>query len=337
MYIKSLVTVLIVTSSFVLVFGQTPEAKADKEKAVQAFNFAFGGDGSYLGVQTQEVTKENFGKFGLTSVRGVAVEKVLENSPAEAAGLQAGDVIVRFENEEVTSVRKLTRLISEVAADHQVKITVLRNNSEQDINATLGKRPIPKFENGSFTYTFPDLKLGELKDFPTIPQTPELPKLMTTPGSEGKEFTWTLGGGRQIGIGVMSLTKQLAAHYGVESGLLVNNVRENSPAAKAGLKAGDIIVEAEGKTVKGDFDLIRTINGKKEGDVSITYVRDGKRQTVSVTPEASKDGGFIFRTGDEHGLMVPKAPGQFKTALPKTPMAPMTPGVYTLMGRGRIL
>lgn len=337
MYIKSLVTVLIVTSSFVLAFGQTPEAKKEKEKAVQAFSFAFDGDGGYLGVQTQEVTKDNFSKFGLAGVRGVAIEKVLENSPAQAAGLQAGDVIIRFENEEITSVRKLTRLISEVTADHTVKITVLRNNSEQDVNATLGKRPMPKFEYGNFAYTIPDMKLGELKEFPALPPMAEMPRIMTTPGIEGKAFTWTAGGGRQIGIGVLPLSKQLAAHYGVENGLLVNDVRENSPADKAGLKAGDIIVEAEGKAVKGDFDLIRTINGKKEGDVTITYVRDGKRQTVNVSPEASKDGGFIFRTGDENGVLTQMAPGQLKVARPATPMAPMTPGVYTIPRPGRIL
>ncbi|MBK6750082.1 MAG: PDZ domain-containing protein [Pyrinomonadaceae bacterium] len=337
MYTKSLMTVLIVTSSFVMAFGQAPEAKTENEKAVRAFSIAFDSDGGYLGVLTQEVTKENFSKFGLAGVRGVAVEKVMENSPAQAAGLQAGDVIVRFENEEITSVRKLTRLISEVAADHQVKITVLRNNSEQDITATLGKRPMPKFENGNFAFTIPNAKLEELKELPTIPQMPELPKIMTTPGAEGKAFTWTLGGGRQIGVGVMSLTKQLAAHYGVDSGLLINDVRENSPAFKAGLKAGDIIVEAEGKAVKGDLDLIRTINGKKEGEITITYVRDDKRQTVSVTPEASKDGGSIFRTGDENGVLTPLAPDQLKLARPITPRVPMSPGAYMLGRSGRIL
>ena len=336
MYTKTLMTVLIVTSSFVLAFGQTPEAKKEKEKAVQAFTFAFGGDGGYLGVQTQEVTKENFSKFGLASVRGVAVEKVMENSPAAAAGLQAGDVIVRFENEEITSVRKLTRLISEVAADHQVKISVLRNNSEQDITATLGKRPMPKFENGNFAYKVPGMKLGELKEFPAMPPMAEMPKIMTTPGAEGKAFAWTIGGGRQIGVGVLPLSKQLAAHYGVDSGLLVNDVRENSPADKAGLKAGDIIVEAEGNAVKGDLELIRAINEKKEGDVTLTYVRDGKRQTVNVTPEASKDGGFIFRTGDENGLTpMPRVP--MTPAKPMTPLTPMNAPAYTITRPGRVL
>jgi len=63
---------------------------------------------------------------------------------------------------------------------------------------------------------------------------------------------------------------------------------------KAGLKAGDVIVEADGKEVKGMTDLIRAVNEKKEGDVSLTIVRDKNRQTVRVTPEMSKDGTMRF-------------------------------------------
>src|SRR5688572_29893472 len=84
------------------------------------------GDGGYLGVQTTEVTKDNFAKYGLREVRGVVIEKVVDNSPAATAGLQAGDVIVKFNGEDVTSVRKLTRLIGEVDPDHQARVTVIR-------------------------------------------------------------------------------------------------------------------------------------------------------------------------------------------------------------------
>src|SRR5258708_5479054 len=149
MYIKSIISILIVTSSFILAFGQTPEAKKEKEKAPTAFAWSFEGGGGYLGVQTQEVSKENFAKFGLRDVRGVAVEKVLENSPA-AAGIQNGDVIVRFNGEEVTSSRKLTRLVGEVDPDHQVSLTISRAGREQEITATVCKRPTPRIENGNF-------------------------------------------------------------------------------------------------------------------------------------------------------------------------------------------
>jgi membrane-associated protease RseP (regulator of RpoE activity) len=90
---------------------------------------------------------------------------------------------------------------------------------------------------------------------------------------------------------VTALTKQLSDHFGVTSGVMINEVRADSPAAKAGLKAGDIIVEVDGKEVKADGDLIRAIQEKKEGDVTITIVRDRHRQTIRVTPEEVK-GGF---------------------------------------------
>ena len=337
MLIKYVSSVLIVTSGFTLAFGQTPEAK--KEKAPQAFAFAFDGGGGYLGVQTVEVNKDNFSKFGLRDVRGVAVEKVMENSPAAAAGIKDGDVILRFNGEEITSARKLTRLVGEVDPDHQVKLTVSRNGSEQEITATIGKRPTPTFGEGNFKFEMPapmgkfempELKgLEKLKDLPMLKDFPkDGPGVWTSPDGNSKVLTWRSGEGRIIGVGVTPLTDQLAKHFNVEDGLLINEVRENSAAARAGLKAGDIIVEANGKAVKNDLDLVREVNSKKEGDVQLTIVRDRKRQTISVTPEASKDGGFFFRNDNEDGarLMAPPAP---RIAMPASPMvspiAPMTP------------
>ena len=99
---------------------------------------------------------------------------------------------------------------------------------------------------------------------------------------------------------------------GVDGGVMISSVRENSPAAKAGLKAGDIIVEAGGKAVKNNFDLMRIINDKKDGDIQLTFVRDKNRQTISITPEMSKDSGFVFETdGDDDGVMIAPRAGEF--------------------------
>ena len=337
MFLRSLISVLIVTTAITLAFGQTPEAKKDKEKAVQALGWAFEGDGSYLGVQTREVTAENFAKFGLREVRGVAVEKVIEKSPAATAGLQNGDVIVRFNGEEVTSARKLTRLIGEVAPDHQAKVTIIRSGSEQDIAVTIGKRQSPFLENGGFNVIAPGkIEMPDMKDLPALKDLPRdgTPRVWTLPNGEGRAFAWTPRSGRQIGIGISPLTKQLAEHFGVEGGVMISEVRENSPAAKAGLKAGDIISEAGGKAVNGEFDLIRTINETKEGDVTLTIVRDGKRQMVSVTPEAAKDNGFVFETGGEDGMTV--APGSVKVVRPAMPAMPVT-APMPLVRPGRVI
>lgn len=327
---------VIITSSFVLAIGQTPEKKKDGERIERTLAFTLDGNGGYLGVQTEEVDKDNFAKFGLSAVRGVAVEKVIEGSPAATAGIVANDVIVSINGDEVTSTRKLTRLVSEIAPDHQANITVLRGGREQQITATIGKRPTPKFGEGNFSFSIPEWK-GKI-DIPELKGLEEKlknlpmdgPQIFGVPGREDKAYVLRSGEGRTIGIAVTPLTKQLAEHFKVADGALINLVRENSPAAKAGLKAGDIIVDLDGKAVKGDFDLIRGINDKKEGDVRVTFVRDGSRQTISVTPEKSKDAGFMFRTDDESGIM--PAPPPVPMIAPHAPLAPAS-----LFGFGRVI
>ena len=108
MFRKSFGFILLGTLAGAAAYAQTP-APPRAERAPQAFAWSFDG-GSYLGIETADVTKENAGKLGLHDVRGVSVEKVIDGSPAQAAGLQNGDVILKFNGEEVTSVRKLTRL-----------------------------------------------------------------------------------------------------------------------------------------------------------------------------------------------------------------------------------
>ena len=280
---KLSIFILLSLAAGTVVFAQqAPDQKEQTQKRTSRIFLNAPFEESYLGVQTQDVSKENFNKYGLSSVRGVAVEKVVENSPAARAGLMDGDVIVKFNGAEVTSVRQLTRLISEVAPDHTANITVLRNGSEREITATLGKREMPKFFNGNFDF----------KDVPSFPAVPEMPQSPMPPMQNGEPnvFIYRSGANRQIGVGVSPLTKQLGDYFGIAEGkgLLINNVREDSPAAKAGLKAGDIIVEVDGKQVNESFDLVRAINDKKEGSVSLTIIRNRNRQTFNVTPEAFK-------------------------------------------------
>jgi serine protease Do len=335
MFRKSLALFLLGVATGAVVYGQqTPEPRKDSAPpAVRSFAWTFDGDGGYLGIQTADVNRENYGKYGLRDVRGVAVEKVLENSPAAAAGIQAGDVIVRFDGEEITGVRKLTRLISEVAPDHQVRLTLLRNGRESEVTATLGKRPAPKFESGNFNFDMPvapgKIEMPDLPDMPQVPDLKNLPNIRIAPNADGDTFFWRSGSSRRIGVSVSPVTKQLGDHFGVAEGaLLINNVRENSPAARAGLKAGDIIVEVDGKAVTGDLDLIRALGAKKEGDVELTIVRDKNRQTVRVTPEAMKgDLAPLLDSSESFSPLAPALPGPTVPAMrgivPVPPVAPM--------------
>ena len=319
--------------SVVVAQTRAPQPQMERVPFDQGFAFFDADGGSYLGVQTQEVTKENFGKFGLSGVRGVAIEKVMDDSPAKQAGLQDGDVIVRFNGEEVTSYRKLTRLISETAPDHQAKITVSRGGSEREITVTMGKHPAPKFEQGSFamaapapmgdrvferTMRIPGVKSSSGVTIREMPMSPGVRIGEMPDGATGNVFVWeggndgNFGSTKQIGVGVSGLTKQLGDYFGIADGkgLLINNVVENSPAARAGLKAGDIIVEVEGKAIGNSMELIRAISEKKEGEVVLTILRNRNRQTVKVTPEKMKvEDGLPFKITGEAGGRV-----QFQSA-----------------------
>ncbi len=90
----------------------------------------------------------------------------------------------------------------------------------------------------------------------------------------------------------MSLTKQLADYFGIADGkgVLVTSVTDDGPAAKAGVRAGDVITAIEGEAVDSPGDISRAINRKKEGEVTLTIVRNKSQQTIRVAPR--EGGGF---------------------------------------------
>ena len=125
----------------------------------------------------------------------------------------------------------------------------------------------------------------------------------------------TFGMSRRIGVTTSTLGKQLADYFGVSHGVLVNSVESNSPADKAGLKAGDIITEADGQKVEGAGDLVNALSRKDGGEVTLKIVRDRKERTVRVAPER----------GGPQGLYI--GPGAFSVEAPRAVV--MTPRVIS--------
>ena len=110
-------------------------------------------------------------------------------------------------------------------------------------------------------------------------------------------FVFSMGANRRIGVSTQNLSKQLADYFGAkDGGVLITSVSENSPAAKAGLKAGDVITAIDGEKVDSSGDLTRAINKKQEGEISLTVLRDHSTKTVTLTPEKSKE-PTILRPG----------------------------------------
>jgi serine protease Do len=251
----------------------------ESEPSVSSFSFFMDGEG-FLGVNTEDINRDNIGKYGLRAVRGVGVTSVVKNSPAEKAGIRKDDVILRVDGDNVTSTRKLSRLISEIAPDQSVRITISRGGAEQELTATIAKRDNSTRWEGMLRGN-PDIFRGNSGLFSV---NPDLWRGENWPSDNGMTFAF---GGRRIGVSTIPLTRQLADYFGIADGkgLLVTSVTEDGPAAKAGVKAGDVIISVNGEKVEAAGDISRVINSKKDGDVTLTIVRNKSQQNIQVTPK----------------------------------------------------
>jgi membrane-associated protease RseP (regulator of RpoE activity) len=288
-----LLPALILTAG--MVFAQEPAPPSPPESPDEpdrAFSFFLEG-GGFLGVYAENINRENMGRYHMSEVRGVGVTQVIKDSPAEKAGLRKDDVILRLDGENVSSVRKLNRLVSELAPDQTVRVAVSRNGAEQEVTATIGKR-----NNSSMAG---DLLRGEPRVWKWEGPTPREWKFEgplfnrdAFPNMNG-DLVFALGNSRRIGVSTMELTKQLADYFGITGGkgVLVTSVTDDGPAAKAGLKAGDVITAVDGEAIDSPGDISRAINRKKDGDVTLTIIRNKSQQTIHVTP---REGSGFSRT-----------------------------------------
>ena len=286
-----------------------PPPPPQPEEFGNTFSFFVEG-GGFLGVYGEDITNENMGRYRLNQPRGVGITQIVQDSPAEKAGLRKDDVILRFDGENVTSVRKLNRLVSEMAPDHSVKITISRNGAEQELTATIGKR-----KNSS---TVRDLMSQEPRvwkwEGPLVDRNKlnrgldrfnlESDKLF----NDHNDLSFFFNNSRRIGVSTMEQTKQLADYFGITGGrgVLVTSVSEDGPAAKAGIKAGDVITAVDGEEIDSPGDISRVLNRKKEGDVTLTVIRNKSQQTFRVTP---KEGGFtgtMGRSTTGRQIVIPK-------------------------------
>jgi S1-C subfamily serine protease len=110
-----------------------------------------------------------------------------------------------------------------------------------------------------------------------------------------------------MGLRLQGLTDQLREYFGVPAGegALVATVRDESPAAKAGLRAGDVIVAVGGETVGDPRDVADGVRGADAGPTEVTVIRDGQRRTLTVVLEEREEGecdDVFVAPGDRHSL-----------------------------------
>jgi serine protease Do len=266
-----------------------PPAHAQTARPAKTLE-VFGGRGSQIGVSIREVEDTDAKDSKLSAPSGVVIEEVSEESPAAKAGLKKGDIVVEFDGERVRSVRQFTRLVQETPAGRKTQAAVMRGG--QRVSVTIEPR------DGN-AFMFDDGNLSVLKDFshdfafaiprpPTPPAAPVTPKPPVAPAfPDFDTFTWRSNNG--LGIAVGDLSQQLAEYFGTKDGVLVTSVTDNSAAAKAGIKAGDVITTFNGSAVTSPSDLRQRIRALQDGDeFTVAVMRDKKPMTLKGKAETTR-------------------------------------------------
>ena len=227
---------------------------------------------------------------------GVIIDSVAEDSPASKAGLKKGDVVVEFDGERVRSVRQFTRLVGETPPGRQVTAAVMRDGQRISVNVT------PR-ESNAFGFFDEETwsSIEDLRDYARtipIPARPTRPSPPAPPrGTRPPTIERLFALGNSLGVTVNSLSDQLAEYFGTKNGVLVTSVAEDSAAAKAGVKAGDVIVSVNGSTVEDSGDLRERMRGVDAGEeFTLSIVRDRKSMTLKGKMEASSRRRWTTRT-----------------------------------------
>jgi serine protease Do len=167
----------------------------------------------WLGVFIQEVTQELAESFGMDKPMGALVARVMEDSPAEKAGIRVGDVILSFDGRPVRTSASLPPMVGATAVGRKVPVRVNRNGKEITLRVLLGELP----EEDSRAET-------------------------ESPAEQAKTGV--------LGLEVVEPTAELRSALDLpEGGVLVREVGEG-PARQAGVRAGDVITMLDGKPVE---------------------------------------------------------------------------------------
>jgi serine protease Do len=256
------------------------------------------GRGGQLGVVVRDLDAEGL-KNAAGAASGVRIDDVDQDSPAAKAGIREGDIVVDLDGEHVRSARQFSRLIQETPDGRSVKLGIVRDGKRQSVDVTP--------QAGTFAFGFDGDRMG--RDFarefrglgPRLreiePRLREIEPRLREIEPQLREFRFngpmdfdfdmlprTTSPRGRLGVQTNDLTPQLAEYFGAkDGGVLVTSISKDSPAEKAGLKAGDVITSLNGDHVRHVDDLIDALRDSTNAEVSIGILRDKKESTVKAT------------------------------------------------------
>ncbi|HLL27065.1 MAG TPA: DegQ family serine endoprotease [Xanthobacteraceae bacterium] len=205
----------------------------------------------WIGVKIQNVDDAIAESLSLGHARGALVAGVTDGGPASKAGIQSGDVIVKFDGRDIKEMRDLPKSVADTAVGKTVDIVFIRKGKEQTARVTLGR----------------------LEDA----EKPQKASLSKETPPEAKPAAKT-----SLGLGLSGITDDLKKRYKIKDGakgVLVVTVDPNSPAAERGIQPGDVIVEVGQEAVANPADVQKRLEALK---------KDGKKSTLLLVTRADE-------------------------------------------------
>jgi serine protease Do len=261
-----------------------------QEPFSEAFGYSsedFGG-GSYLGVDTRDVTSDRLADLKLKEEHGVEVTLVDQDAPAGKAGIKEHDVILSINGNQVESVEQLRRMIREIPPGRLVTLGLSRGGQSMTLKAQLAdrKKTFAMPSGKSFNFTMPAI--------PAIPALPAMPSVNATPFVPEMDMPVSIvvvHSSARSGLMVENLTPQLGDFFGAKNGkgVLVRSVEKGSRAEQAGFRAGDVIVKVNGESISDSGDFTHAMHGRKSSAVTVSIIREKKEQNLTLTvPERNQ-------------------------------------------------
>jgi serine protease Do len=261
-----------------------------QEPFSEAFGYSsedFGG-GSYLGVDTRDVTSDRLADLKLKEEHGVEVTLVDQDAPAGKAGLKEHDVILTINGSQVESVEQLRRMIREIPPGRLVTLGISRGGEPMTLKAQLAdrKKTFAMPSGKSFSFTMPAM--------PAIPAMPAMPLVNAAPFVPEMDMPVSIvvvHSSARSGLMVENLTPQLGDFFGTKNGkgVLVRSVEKGSRAEQAGFRAGDVIVKVNGESISDSGDFTHAMHGRKSSAVTVSIIREKKELNITLTvPERNQ-------------------------------------------------
>ncbi len=217
----------------------------------------------------------------------IEIVDVEKESPAELAKLEEGDIVLQIDGKDLSSPEMLVKEIRMRKPGQTVTLRIKRDDKERNVKVKLGE------------YTEESAWREMEARFPRLFVEPE-PRFLAVAPKRGVQFAFETR--KFIGVLVNPLNKELAEHFGAKDGkgLLVSQIRKESPAEKAGLKVGDVLITADGTKLELQGDLSKVIQKKEKGDkIKIEFYRDKRMRSVEVEIEEEEGSGLFKFSPDD--------------------------------------